>query len=73
MVTVEVELGPVERQRSLVVLGDVDLPDGAERHVGDRLELVDEGGFRYSAVVDSVASARYGQSYRVSFTDGGAR
>jgi hypothetical protein len=39
---VHVELGPVQRQLGITEIGDADRP----LEVGDRLELVDEGGHR---------------------------
>jgi hypothetical protein len=64
---VRIELGPVQRDLQLVELTDVDLESGPLA-VGDRLELVDEGGYRYRAVVQAVEPGRYGNRYGVRFS-----
>jgi hypothetical protein len=64
---VRIELGPVQRDLHLVELTDVDLESGPLA-VGDRLELVDEGGYRYRAVVQAVEPGRYGNRYGVRFS-----
>jgi hypothetical protein len=64
---VRIELGPVQRDLHFVEITDMDLED-ATLGVGDRLELVDEGGYRYPAVVETVEQDRYGNRYRVRFS-----
>jgi hypothetical protein len=63
---VRIELNPIERSLKTVEIGDVDLEDGPLA-VGDRLELVDEGEYRYPAVVETVEPDRHGNRYRVRF------
>ncbi|SDO02503.1 hypothetical protein SAMN05660199_01154 [Klenkia soli] len=70
MLTVSRELGPVERQLGRVDLHAVDL-DGLELSVGASLELLDEGGHRYPAVVVSIEPGRYGPFYSVQFAGPG--
>jgi hypothetical protein len=57
---VRIELGPVQRDLHLVELTDVDLESGPLA-VGDRLELVDEGGYKRALAngldVDEVTGA----------------
>jgi hypothetical protein len=53
---VRIDLGPVQRNLRLVEITDVDLADGA-LGVADRVDLVDEGGDRYPAVVETVEPA----------------
>lgn len=65
---VHVELGPVERDLGVTEIGDVDLDAGQQLRTGDRLVLIDEGGYRYPAEVERVEPGRYGNRYRVRFT-----
>jgi hypothetical protein len=64
---VRIELGPVQRDLHLVELTDVDLESGPLA-VGDWLKLVDEGGYRYPAVVEAGEPGRYGNRYGVRFS-----
>lgn len=66
--TIYRELGPVERQMGRVMLGSVDC-DGVELTDGEVVELLDEGGYCYPAVVTRVEPGRYGQRYWLQFTD----
>jgi hypothetical protein len=66
--TVSVELGPVERQSGIDVIGDAQLDDDQPLRVGDTLELIDEGRDSYIGVVESVEPRRYGYEYPLRFT-----
>lgn len=65
---VRARLGPFERDLGIAEIGDIDVDAGQQLGTGDRLELVDEGGYRYPAAVESTECDRYGTRYCLRFT-----
>lgn len=65
---VRLELSPIARDLGVTEVTDADIEAGQQLRVGDRLELVDEGGHHIAAVVTATEPERYGGlRYRVRF------
>ena len=62
---VDLELSPMARERGVTYLHDVHLDAGVELTVGDRVQVRDEGGALWDAVVSAVEEARLGRRYRL--------
>ena len=66
MRTFTTELLPAERLLGVTYLGDIDLDDELDTlHVGECVEIHDEGGYLHAGTVVAVEPGRYGRRYRV--------
>lgn len=56
----DAEIGPLERQLGVAYLADVDLDHGQALHVGDQVQLRDEGGELHPSAVVAIEPGKYG-------------
>jgi hypothetical protein len=63
---VPAEVGPLQRSTATVYVHDVELEGDENLHIGDRVEVRDEGGELWAATVEAVTRDELGQRYRLS-------